>query len=113
MKAAMPSCDDAVFLRPLYLMVAILPICLLLDTPLHAQSGARASKIGITALLSVRTFLSSAYVHRLRCKKCCADHPLERDQAQSAVEYHLFRLVLEMATKGAHVFRLQKVEITQ
>ena len=56
MKAAMPSCDDAVFLRPLYLMVAISPICLLLNTPLHTQSGARTSKLGITTLLSVLPF---------------------------------------------------------
>lgn len=64
MMAAMPACDDAVFLRPLYIMVAISPICLLLDTPLHAQTGARASKIGITALLSVRLFFFFQRYHR-------------------------------------------------
>ena len=32
------------------------------------------------------------------------------DHARTAVEYDLFRLVLEMATKGAHVFRLKIAE---
>lgn len=55
MEAGMKTCDDAVFLRPLYLMVGISPICLLMNTPLHSQTGVRTSKLGVTTLLSVRT----------------------------------------------------------
>ena len=60
MKAAMKSCDDAVFLKPLYLIVGISPICLLVNTPLHSQTAARTSRLGISTLLSVRPSLTYA-----------------------------------------------------
>lgn len=64
MEAAMKTCDDAVLLRPLYLMVSISPICLLLNTPLHTHTGARASKLSISTLLSVRRF-TGLYIYSM------------------------------------------------
>ena len=54
----MKSCDDAILLRPLYAMVGISPICLLGNTPLHSQTGARNSKLSVATLLSVRAFFA-------------------------------------------------------
>ena len=58
LKAGMRSCDDAILLRPLYAMVGISPISLLVNTPLHSQTGARNSKLSVATLLSVRAFFA-------------------------------------------------------
>ena len=105
--AASKGCDDSKFLRALYIMVGISPICLLTSNRLYPSAATRESRLwtlsNITTVSLPGDILCPLEILS-EVSQAAAMPVLQPDARRRRVEYDLLNLVLDMALSGGQVF---------